>query len=74
MNNPLKTHGYTFYQSSYFLDQAGEYHSVLSVNRDPGRFVKYQGSLLLVLGLIVHFLIIYGIIKVDGATLPKRQA
>ncbi|MGZ3712963.1 MAG: cytochrome c biogenesis protein ResB [Bdellovibrionota bacterium] len=63
MNNPLKKDGYTFYQSSYLQDDNGEYHSVLSVNRDPGRPVKYAGALLLVFGLILHFGILYGKIK-----------
>lgn len=59
MNNPYKSDGYTFYQSSYFQDESGQYHSVLSVNKDPGRPIKYAGSILLVLSLILHFLIIY---------------
>ncbi|MDA8793580.1 cytochrome c biogenesis protein ResB [Bacteriovoracaceae bacterium] len=55
MNNPLKKNGFTFYQSSYFpIDQA-TYGSVLSVNFDPGRWIKYLGSLLLVFGSFWHF-------------------
>ncbi len=66
MNNPLKAAGYTFYQSSYFQDEnSGQYSSVLSINRDPGRAVKYGGSLVMVLGLILHFLVIYGYVKFD---------
>lgn len=56
MNNPLKYDGLTFYQASYFETQQG-YGSVLSVNYDPGRFVKYLGALLLVLGSAWHFYI-----------------
>lgn len=67
MNNPLKKEGYTLYQASYFQDEQNEYHSVLSVNRDPGRPIKYLGSGLLVLGLILHFLIIYGYLKFKEA-------
>ncbi len=59
MNHPLKIMGLTFYQSSYFQNQNGEFGSVLSVNIDPGRSIKYWGSLLLVLGAIIHYLIIY---------------
>jgi hypothetical protein len=55
MNNPLKFQSFTFYQASYFQTQGGPYGSVLSVNFDPGRFWKYLGSLLLVLGSIWHF-------------------
>lgn len=63
MNNPYKSDGYTFYQSSYFQDDKGEYYSVLSVNKDPGRSVKYAGALLLVFALVLHFMIIYGKIR-----------
>ena len=55
MNNPLKYDGLTFYQASYFEVAEGTYGSVLSVNLDPGRPIKYLGSLLLVLGAIWHF-------------------
>lgn len=57
MNNPLKYQDFTFYQASYFQTQEGPYGSVLSVNFDPGRFWKYLGSLLLVLGSIWHFVL-----------------
>lgn len=55
MNNPIKYENFTFYQASYFQTQQGPYGSVLSVNYDPGRFWKYLGSLLLVLGSIWHY-------------------
>jgi len=55
MNNPLKYDGLTFYQASYFEVAQGTYGSVLSVNIDPGRPIKYLGSLLLVIGSIWHF-------------------
>lgn len=57
MNNPLKHENFTFYQASYFQTQEGPYGSVLSVNFDPGRFWKYLGCLLLVLGSIWHFVL-----------------
>lgn len=55
MNHPLKHENFTFYQASYFQTQEGPFGSVLSVNFDPGRFWKYLGSLLLVLGSIWHY-------------------
>ncbi len=63
MNNPYKADGYTFYQASYLQGEDGRYHSILSVNRDSGRPVKYVGALTLVLGLVLYFLTIYGVIK-----------
>src|SRR5690606_21361494 len=47
MNEPLKYNGLTFYQASFQQDGAGKpTTSILSVNRVPGRFLKYLGSLL----------------------------
>jgi len=56
MNEPLYEGGYTFYQSSFQRNEQGEaVVSILSVNWDPGRWIKYLGSLLIVLGSIVLF-------------------
>ncbi len=56
MNEPLKHGGYTFYQSSFEEDPSGKpVLSILSVNHDPGRFLKYLGSFLIVLGAILLF-------------------
>jgi len=56
MNEPLKHAGYTFYQSSFQNDEKGvPVVSVLSVNHDPGRWPKYLGSLLIVLGSVLLF-------------------
>ena len=57
MNNPLKYDEFTFYQSSYFQLGPDTYGSALSVNYDPGRFLKYFGSFLIVFGSIWHFYI-----------------
>ena len=57
MNEPLKHKGWTFYQSSFIEPKKEDdsYISVLSVNRDPGRILKYAGSLLIVIGVILLF-------------------
>ena len=55
MNSPMKHMGFTFYQASYSQDNAGNYSSTLAVNVDQGRFLKYLGSLMLVLGGIWHY-------------------
>jgi hypothetical protein len=57
MNNPLKYDDFTFYQASYFQVGPEAYGSVFSVNFDPGRPIKYAGSILLVLGSIWHYFI-----------------
>lgn len=56
MNEPLKHAGFTFYQASFQEDQMGKpVASVFSVNYDPGRWLKYLGSLLIVLGSVHLF-------------------
>lgn len=56
MNEPLKYQGLTFYQASFQQDDSGKpVSSVLSVNYDPGRFLKYFGSLIMSLGIILLF-------------------
>jgi hypothetical protein len=53
MNEPLKQDGYTVYQASYVMSENGPPESIFSVNRDPGRPVKYGGSLILACGIII---------------------
>lgn len=55
MNEPLTKNGFTFYQASFQEENGKPVLSILSVNRDPGRWVKYLGSLLIVLGIIIMF-------------------
>lgn len=56
MNEPMKKSGLTFYQSSFQEDDLGNpTHSIFSVNKDPGRFLKYFGSLLIFLGIFMLF-------------------
>ncbi|MBC7742350.1 MAG: cytochrome c biogenesis protein ResB [Bdellovibrionaceae bacterium] len=57
MNEPLKFNGYTIYQASFQEDEVtGEpTASVFSVNKDPGRPIKYLGSLIFSLGIVWLF-------------------
>ena len=56
MNEPLKYKGWTFYQSGFEKDEKGQVKaSLLAVNRDPGRWIKYVGSLLIVIGIFALF-------------------
>ncbi len=56
MNEPLYYRGFTFYQASFEQDETGQpVASILSVNYDPGRVLKYLGSFLIVLGSILLF-------------------
>ena len=55
MNEPLVHGGYTFYQASYQMQEGRPPVSIFAVNYDPGRRVKYGGSILMVLGILVMF-------------------
>jgi hypothetical protein len=56
MNEPLKHGGFTLYQASFQEGPMGEpIASILSVNYDPGRWIKYLGSLIICLGVIALF-------------------
>lgn len=56
MNEPLKYKGLTFYQASFTENPDGSPNaSILSVNYDPGRFLKYLGSLIMSIGIVWMF-------------------
>ncbi len=53
MNHVLDYKGFRFFQSSYDKDEKG---TILSVNRDPGKFPTYLGYAMLFLGLFLNIL------------------
>ncbi len=53
MNKPLRFRGYTFYQSSYAVDPAGNESSTLAVVRSAGAWLPYAASGLMLLGLLL---------------------
>lgn len=56
MNEPLKHGGKTIYQASFQDGPDGQpIASIFSVNDDPGRWIKYLGSLIITLGVIYLF-------------------
>lgn len=56
MNEPLEYKGLTLYQNSFQEDEMGNpTASILSVNYDPGRWLKYLGSLILSIGIVLLF-------------------
>lgn len=70
MNEPLKYKGLTFYQASFQQDPDGTpIASILSVNYDPGRWVKYLGSLIISLGIVGLF---YNKRKAARASAPAK--
>jgi hypothetical protein len=59
MNEPLEHKGITLYQASYEDAMPRPVTSIFSVNQDPGRRLKYIGSLLIVLGSAWLFAVKY---------------
>ncbi|MBF0432521.1 MAG: cytochrome c biogenesis protein ResB [Fibrobacteria bacterium] len=57
MNKPLRYGHYTFYQSSYSQSNGAE-TSTLSVVRNSGRLLPYIASLVISLGMLIHFCIV----------------
>ncbi|MCK6599867.1 MAG: cytochrome c biogenesis protein ResB [Bdellovibrionaceae bacterium] len=56
MNEPLKYQGLTIYQASFQDGPMGNpVASIFSINKDPGRWLKYLGSLIMTLGIILLF-------------------
>lgn len=53
MNEPLKYNDLTIYQASFHEENGQMLASVFSVNHDPGRFLKYLGSLILSVGIVL---------------------
>ncbi len=56
MNEPMKFAGYTIYQSGFEENEKGQpLASIFAINKDPGRWFKYIGSLLIIMGSLVLF-------------------
>jgi hypothetical protein len=54
MNKPLRHEEFTFYQSSFSQTRQGE-SSTFSVVRNSGRLLPYVASLVISLGMLIHF-------------------
>ena len=56
MNEPLRHHGYTFYQAS-FIDDLDKETTVLATVKNYGRLFPYISSIIMSIGLLIHLLI-----------------
>ena len=57
MNKPLRFKDYTFFQSSYQIEPDGTEYTVLAVVKNAGRLLPYFSSVIIFLGLVIHFLV-----------------
>ncbi len=55
MNDPLRYKEYTFYQSSFAVDQLGNETSILAVVKNKGRWMPYISTGVTFIGLVIHF-------------------
>lgn len=74
MNEPLEWKRFTFYQSSYEDAFPRPTVSIFSVNHDPGRALKYLGSLILVVGIIHFYIARARRSRPAGAAAPEATA
>jgi hypothetical protein len=57
MNKPLRYKDLTFFQSSYYIAPDGSEHTILAVVQNFGRLLPYFSSIIIFLGLLIHFLL-----------------
>ncbi len=57
MNKPLRFADLTFFQSSYYIDKAGNEFTILAVVKNAGRLLPYFSSIIIFLGMAIHFLV-----------------
>jgi len=63
MNEPLRHHGYTFFQSS-FIEGRGPDSTVLSAVKNYGRQFPYISSIIMCIGLLIHLIqLVPGLMK-----------
>lgn len=55
MNTPYEGNGYKIFQASFSKSSDGRDVSVFAIAKDPGIEMKYFGSILLVMGIIIMF-------------------
>ena len=55
MNEPYEQDGFKVFQASFSKTAGGKDVSVFSIAYDPGIYLKYIGSIMLVLGIIIMF-------------------
>ncbi len=59
MNHPFRKNSLTFFQASFSVDEQGQEYSVLAVVENLAYLLPYVVSILICLGVFVHFLIMF---------------
>jgi hypothetical protein len=71
MNKPLRHSDLTFFQSSYFIAKDGTEYAILAVVKNFGRLLPYFSSIIIFLGMVIHFLMM--LIKRRSPILGRRN-
>jgi hypothetical protein len=68
MNRPFRYESFTFYQMGY-SGEKGNYSSTLAIVKNPLRYMPYVASLIIVIGLFLHFFVKmwFELVKIRGA-------
>ncbi|MCP4219565.1 MAG: hypothetical protein GY765_33330 [bacterium] len=56
MNKPFRFKNFTFFQSGYHIGKNGTEYSILAVVQNSGRLLPYFSSIIIFLGMVIHFL------------------
>ena len=59
MNKPLRYRDFSVFQSSYFITKNGTEYSVFAVVKNSLRLSPYVSSILVIFGLLFHFLVMF---------------
>ena len=72
MNRPFRYQSFTFYQMGYNGEE-GNYSSTLAIVKNPLRYMPYISSLIIVVGLFLHFFIKmwFELIRIRGTSREK---
>lgn len=72
MNRPFRYESFTFYQMGY-SGEKGNYSSTLAIVKNPLRYMPYVSSLIIVIGLFLHFIVKmwFELLKIRGTRREK---
>lgn len=71
MNRPLRYKDYTFFQSSYQITPAGVEYSIFAVVKNSGRLLPYISSIVVFIGMLIHFIIMLFRRKKENSSIQK---
>ena len=71
MNKPFRYKDYTFFQSRYQITPAGVEYSIFAVVKNSGRLLPYVSSIVVFIGMLIHFILMLFRRKNENISVPK---